>query len=235
MEIRNLMEELVKQAVVQISKEEKFKGGAYATPECLPDVACFVLNRIPQQYVSSSRGVAHGEKTFKNNHQLMIDIMALAHEGFKRINNVQRSYYSSKDGEHGSAQDPAPRLQGPVFVFPVIKGRFIDCGDFSAAKDVEVVLKTLDDEPVRMLDIRWQNPFYLDSKISGHYLFLPQPQSASQPGEEKLFELKLTVNAKGFDPFEHFFKLGLTAKASPDNLLSGIPDYRIEDLYLLRN
>ena len=226
MEIRNLMEELVEKAVLEICKEEKIKGSISTTPECLTDVACFVLNRIPQQYVSSSRGVAHAEKTLKENHQLRIDITALVHEGFKRVTNVQRSYYFKGEA---SAQ-----YTGPVFVFPVIKGRLIDCKDFSAAKDVEIVLKTADEEKVTMLDGRWQNPFFLDAKIHGNYLFLPRPLPAQEAGEEKLFEFKLTVDAKGFEPFVHFFKLGLAAKPSFDPGMTGTPDFRIEDLYLLR-
>jgi hypothetical protein len=85
-----------------------------------------------------------------------------------------------------------------------------------------------------MLDIRWQNPFFLDEKIGGNYLFLPQPLAASQPGEERLVEFVLSVDAKGFDPFSHFFKLGLAARPSYDMALGGAPDYRLQDLYLLR-
>ncbi|MDR1932782.1 MAG: late competence development ComFB family protein [Spirochaetales bacterium] len=225
MEIRNLMEEIVEQAVLEISNEEK-KQGASPSPESLTDVVCFVLNRIPQQYISSSRGVAHAEKALNENPQLKIDITALIHEGLKRVESIRRSYYFM--GEE------APRLKGPVFVFPVIKGRLIDCGDFSAAKNVEVVLRTAEGIPVKMLDSRWQNPFVLDPKIEGNYLFLPQPQPASQPGEERLFDFELYVEAKGFEPFSHFFKLGLAAKANYEMALGGSPDYRLQDLYLLR-
>jgi competence protein ComFB len=226
MEIRNLMEEIVEQAVLETCEEEKRKGATHTTPECCTDVACFVLNRIPQQYISSSRGVAHGEKTINENPQLKIDIMALAHEGFKRIASIERSYYFK--GEE------VLQMQGPVFVFPVIKGRLIDCGDFSAAKNVEIHLKTTDGEPVKMLDHRWQNPFFLDEKIIGNYLFLPLPLSASQPGEERLFEFVLSVDAKGFEPFSHFCKIALSAKPSYDMALGSAPDYRLQDLYLLR-
>ena len=226
MEIRNLMEELVKKAVLEICEEEKQKGASSTTPECLTDVACFVLNRIPQQYVSSGRGAAHAEKALKENHQLRIDITALVHEGFKRVSNVQRSYYFK--GED------AAQTAGPVFVFPIIKGRLIDCGDFSAAKDVEIFLKTGDDEIIAMLDVRWQNPFFLDPKIEGNYLFLPRPVPAQKAGEEKLFEFKLTVDAKGFEPFVHFFKIGLAAKPSFEYDITIVTDYRMGDLYLLR-
>jgi competence protein ComFB len=226
MEIRNLMEEIVGQAVLEICEEEKKQGSAYTTPECCTDVVCFVLNRISPHYISSSRGVAHGEKLLNENPQLRIDVMALVHEGFKRIAHIQRSYYF-KDSD-------VPQVTGPVFVFPVIKGRFIDSGDFSAAKNVEVCLKTIDGEIVKMLDPRWQNPFFLDEKISGNYLFLPHPLSSSQPGEEKLFEFELSVEAKGFEPFKHFFQFALTAKPGYEMTLGGIHDYRLHDFYLLR-
>ncbi|MCL1818496.1 MAG: late competence development ComFB family protein [Spirochaetaceae bacterium] len=226
MEIRNLMEEIVEKTVLVICEEEKLKGSSFTTPECLQDVACFVLNRIPQQYVSSSRGVAHAEKALGENPQLLIDVTALVHEGFKRINNVQRPYYAQGEA---SAQ-----FAGPVFVFPVIKGRLFDSVDFSAARDVEIILKTVDDDTVAMMDARWQNPFFLAPKIEGHYLFFPRPLPAGKEGEEKLFEFKLTVDTKGFEPFVHFFKIGLAAKPSFDPSEAGIPNHRIEDLYLHR-
>ena len=226
MEIRNLMEEIVEKAVKEICEEEKRKSSVHATPECLKDVICFVLNRIPQQYVSSSRGAAHAEKTLKENHQLRIDITALIHEGIKRVTNVQRSYYFKNEA--------SVQFEGPVFEFPVIKGRIIDCLDFSAVKDVEIVLKYVDGGMVAMLDNRWQNPFSLNEKIQGNYIFLPRPLPAQEAGEEKLFEFNLTVDAKGFEPFVHFFKIALVAKPSFDPSMAGIPDFRMEDLYLLR-
>ena len=226
MEIRNLMEEIVEKEVLAICEEEMLKDSEFTTPECLRDVACFVLNRIPQQYVSSSRGVAHMEKTLTENPQLLIDITALVHDGFKRVSSVRRSYYSQGEA---SAQ-----FIGPVFVFPVIKGRLFDSVDFSAAKEVEIALKTVDDDTVAMLDARWQNPFFLAPKIEGNYLFFPQPLPAEKEGDEKLFEFKLTVDAKGFDPFVHFFKVGLVAKSSFAPSEVGIPNHKIEDLYLHR-
>jgi competence protein ComFB len=226
MEIHNLMEEIVEQAVFETCEEEKKNGNTYTTLDCCTDVACFVLNRIPQQYISSGRGVAHGEKALNENPQLKIDIMALAHEGFKRIASIQRSYYlKSAEVLH---------IKEPVFIFPVIKGRLIDCGDFSTVKNVEIVLKTVDGEMVKMLDIRWQNPFFLDEKISGNYLFLPYPLPASESGEEHLFEFELSVDARGFEPFNHFFKLCVMAKSSYVETLGAVPDYRLQDLYLLR-
>ncbi|MDR3201120.1 MAG: late competence development ComFB family protein, partial [Spirochaetales bacterium] len=144
MEIRNLMEEIVEQAVLEINEEEKKKGDP-PNPESLTDVACFVLNRIPQQYISSGRGVAHAEKALNENPQLRVDIMALIHEGFRRVATIRRSYYSK--GEETT------RLSGPVFVFPVIKGRLIDCGDFSAAKNLEVILRTAEGDIVKMTDV----------------------------------------------------------------------------------
>jgi competence protein ComFB len=224
MEIRNLMEEIVEKTVLEIYEDEK-KSGRSVSPECCTDVACFVLNRVPQQYVSSGRGVAHGEKTLNGNPQLLVDIVALVHEGFKRVSNIQRSYYSKEETGHS--------YKGPVFCFPVIKGRLIDCGDFSPAKNVEIQLLTAEDR-VEMLDIRWQNPFFLAPKIEGNYLFLPQPQPAAQLGAEKLFEFELRVEAPGFEPFRHFFKIGLVAAASYNLTLGNHSDYRLEDLYLLR-
>jgi competence protein ComFB len=224
MEIRNLMEEIVEKTVLEIYEEEK-KTGWSVSPECCADVACFVLNRISQHYVSSSRGAAYGEKTLNTNPQLLVDVVALVHEGFKRVSNTQRFYYSKEETSHS--------YKGPLFCFPVIKGRLIDCGDFSPAKNVEIQLLTAE-EQVKMLDIRWQNPFFLAPTIEGNYLFLPQPPPATQPGEERLFEFELRVEAPGFEPFRHFFKIGLAAAANYNIMSGNQSDYRLEDLYLLR-
>ena len=121
MEIHNLMEELVLKMVQDLcDEEEKKPGSIYCTSEqCRVDVACFVLNRIPQYYVSSARGIAHSERAFKENPQLVVDLVTLVHEGMKRVSHIQRPYYATPE----SGRIP----QGPAFIFPTIKGRFLSC------------------------------------------------------------------------------------------------------------
>jgi competence protein ComFB len=219
------MEEIVEKTVREVCEEEKRTGGSCTSPECCMDVCCFVLNRIPQQYVTSGRGVAHAEKTLSANQQILVDIVALVHEGFRRVSGTQRAYYAQGQATH--------ELAGPLFCFPVIKGRLIDCGDFSPAKNVDVKL-LVGGETVAMLDARWQNPFFLSPKIEGNYLFLPYPQPAAQTGEEKLFEFELRVDAPGFEPFQHFFKMGLVSEPQFNLNMGSISDYKLQELYLVR-
>lgn len=226
MEIHNLMEDLVVKTVQEICDEEERKAGEQGctSPECRLDVTCFVLNRIPQQYVSSGRGAAHAEKTLKENPQLKVDIVTLAHKGLKRVSQVRRPYYESAD--------TARPAEGPAFCFPVLKGRLLSCTTFAPIQGVAVSLR-MDGEPVGMIDQRWQNPFPLDPKIEGTFLFYPRPEPADRAGMERLFELEIFVEDSAFETFHHFFKVGIVSEAVSDPLSRKTADHRIEDLYLV--
>lgn len=226
MEIHNLMEDLVLKTVEEICEEEgKKSGGTYCTSDqCRLDVACFVLNRVPQQYVSSGRGAAHAEKSLKENPQLMVDVVTLVHEGLKRVSHVQRPYYDKP----GTESLP----KGPAFCFPTIKGRLLNGTTFEPAHNAAVSLR-MGGEPVAMIDGRWQNPFVLDPKIEGTFLFLPRPVEAVRQDEERTFELEVFVEDRVFEVFHHFFKITLTAEAEVDLMARKSVNYKLPDLYLV--
>jgi len=226
MEIHNLMEELVLKMVEEICNEEaKNPASAYCTSEeCRVDVACFVLNRIPQYYVSSARGIAHSERAFKDNPQLMVDLVTLVHEGMKRVSHVQRPFY----GAHEGGDVPA----GPAFIFPTIKGRLLSCTTFEPAKEGMVSL-LIAGEPAAMIDQRWQNPFPLDPKIEGSFLFLPRPLATARAGETRIFEFEIAVAEGLYEAFHHFSKIELVSEAEVDLVNRKGSDFKIADLYLV--
>jgi competence protein ComFB len=194
------------------------------TDECRMDVACFVLNRIPQRYVSSARGQAHIEQEIENDQQLFVDLVTLSHEGLRRVTSVQRSFY-------GNAPD-APAVQGPHFFFPTVKTRLFDANTFTAAKDVPVALLR-DDSMVRMVDSRWQNPFTVAEPTGATVLFWPQPAQAAGPDESGRFEFEIRVESDGYESLHHFFTIERISTNEGMSALIATGEHRIPDLYLV--
>ena len=211
MEIRNLMEDLVIRIVQETCDDEETRRGTGGCPDpaSRPDIACYVLNRIPQRYVSSGRGAAHAERSWNENPQLLVDITTLVNEGIHRVSRVRRPYYGQTP-QADSPGSPRPDAPGPVFVFPVIKGRVLDCRTFAPLARGAVHLLA-GGERVAMIDRRWQNPFALDPKIEGTFLFLPRPQEAEGPGERRLFDFEILVEDPDYEPLRHFFTIALSA------------------------
>jgi competence protein ComFB len=226
MEIHNLMEDLVLKTVEEICNEES-KTTEYEHPGSANrrmDIACFVLNRIPQYYVTSGRGMAHTERSINDNPQLRVDIVTLIHEGIKRVSSIERPYYAED-----TTRD-APK--GPAFPFPAFKGRFLNCMSFEPIIGVSVKLLH-EGKLVPMLDGRWQNPFILDSKLEGTFLFLPRPVKAKTGGEKKIFEFEIEAEDDRYEPFHHFFKFQNVAENEPDSGSRKFLDFRLPDLFLI--
>ncbi|GAB4365108.1 MAG: late competence development ComFB family protein [Spirochaetales bacterium] len=224
MEIHNLMEDIVLRMVDEVLQEEAKKPGKeyLLSPQCRLDLACFILNRIPQYYVTSGRGMAHTVRALKENPQLHVDIVTLIHEGLNRVETVRRPYYDTPMEERSA--------QGPAFHIPTIKGKLLNCTNFEPVRDVYVELR-LDGEILPMIDERWQNPFFLDGKLEGTFIFLPRPVPASRLGEKKSFELEIRVENDRFEPFHHFLKIDLVAVEEGNPWKN--PDYKLPELFLI--
>lgn len=221
------MEEHVLQIVDEIcdedaaSKKPKYSTGS----ECRMDAACFVLNRIPQRYVSSARGQAHTEQELSRNQQLFVDIVTLTHEGLRRVTSVQRSFY-------GNQSSGAGEIVGPRFYLPTIIGRLLNGVTFDLLVGKEVSLLA-EDELVAMLDTRWQNPYPLVANTPGAFLFWPAPIPAESAGIEREFEFEIRVSDSEFDEFRHFFSITRTSTELIPDALEMTSEHRISDLYLL--
>ncbi|MCX7787946.1 MAG: late competence development ComFB family protein [Spirochaetes bacterium] len=226
MEIHNLMEDIVFRMVDEVLQEEsKQKEKEYLmSPQCRMDLVCFVLNRIPQYYVTSGRGMAHTERTLKENPQLRVDIVTLIHEGLKRIETVRRPYYDTPLKSR--------LIEGPVFILPTIKGKLLNCTNFEPIQGVSIELRW-EDDLLPMIDNRWQNPFYLDAKLEGTFLFLPSPIPATKPGEQRTFELEIRVQDDRFEPFHHYFKIELVAEEEMEAIPWKNPDHKLPELFLI--
>lgn len=228
MEIRNLMEDRVLSLVNEICDEDEQQAtGRYCTStQCRLDTACYVLNRIPQRYVTSGRGFAHLEADFQENPQLQIDLVTLVNEGLQRITSIQRSFYT--DENCPGCQD----LTAPYYYFfPTIKGRIYNGMTFEPISNLKVNL-SFQGKPVPMVDPRWSNPFIMFGSAPGTYLFWPAPIEAEANNTEHTFELAITINSDTFEPFTHYISIPVHSEPvrSPK---ANIRDFNVSDLFLI--
>jgi competence protein ComFB len=224
MAVHNAMEDVVLDLVGQTCDElEKTQEGRFCTAAgCRHDLACFVLNRVHQQYVSSARGVARSDRLLNEDNQLKVDIVTLIHEGIRRISQVQRSYYS--------APPASARPVGPVFNFPAVKGRILLATTFEPLTAGEVFLLR-DGKAVDMIDPRWQNPFAMSSHIAGVFLFLPQPVPAGKTGMKMNCELEISLIQARYEELHHYFTLELVSEGETDLDSRNARDFRLPELF----
>jgi competence protein ComFB len=221
------MEETVLRIVDDVCNDDELTASRkYCTSaDCRMDAACYVLNRIPQRYVSSQRGEAYTEQEIQHDEQLYADIVTLTHEALRRVSSVRRSFY-------GDGDVSVQRVLGPHFYMPMVKGRLLDGMGFEPVADVSVLL-LLDDNPVPMLDSRWQNPYHLASNIAGTFVFWPEPVAADRDGVERRFEFEIRIDSVGFEPFKHYFAIDRTSITHTPDVLEMGGEHRLPDLYLL--
>lgn len=224
MEIHNLMEELVRSLVDEVSRDDEERPTRHycTSDECRTDAICYVLNRLPGRYVSSGRGYAHLTEELKQDHQLGIDVLRLVHEGLGRVSATRRAFY---DGGDSSPAD------GPVFNFPTIKGRLLDGLQFFPVTHVEVEL-LIDGARCEMYDHRWNNPYEIADQTPGTFIFWPAPRPAAAAGESRSWSCELQVTDSRFESFRHWFTIDLTSEAEPTRRFGLDRDFRLPDLYL---
>ena len=229
MDIRNLMEDKVIQILNEICDEEERAGSKlYHTDEqSRVDVACFVLNRIPQRYVSSGRGFAYLEADFNDNPQIQVDIVTFIHEGLRRVTEIQRNY----QGQPHEVTNGLPSGTKAVYYFPTIKGRIFNGMSFAPISDVQISI-THAGKPLRMVDSRWPNPYSIVGNTPGTYLFWPRAEPATKLDVEKVFEFTLEVNDPRYEPFVHYFTIPVRSEVPQINK-TFIRDYSVNDLFLL--
>lgn len=224
--IRNVLEDAVLRVVNQICDDDEASEQPHylTTDECRMDVACFVLNRVPQRYVSSARGQAHIEQEIEQDQQLFVDLVTLSHEGLRRVTSVKRSFY-------GDAPD-APAVTGPHYFFPTIKARLFDADTFAPMQQVLVTLLR-DDHAVHMVDSRWENPYEVAAPTAGTAIFWPQPVQAPVDGETASFEFEIRVEHHGYQALHHFFTIERVATSEGMAALIATGEHRLPDLYLV--
>ena len=224
MEIHNMMEEMVVDTVEDIFSNKEYieKAGCNETKVCKTDVICYVLNRIPPIYTTSSRGLAHVGNTFIDEPQSIADITALVNEGIKQVGAHHRPKSIPE-----KVQIPEP----PMYNFPIIKGKVIDGKTFAPYCGSEISLM-MSGELVSMNGPTWNNPSQLIDETAGGFLFWPQPVKADSLDEKRTFSLSIELNAPGFKPVKHFIKFDLKADTEFINSMEVNNIFKVEPIYL---
>lgn len=224
MEIHNVMEELVTTVVDRVARDDA-EGPApryHYDDESRIDAVCYILNRIPPRYVSSGRGYAHITRDIRQDQQLEIDVVRMAHEALHRVSAIRRNYGGS----------PSQQLvSGPCFNFGTVKGRLLDGARFSPISEVEVLLLR-NGEPARMYDSRWSNPYRIPSQAPGTFLFWPASVPSDGVTGSKDFDFELNVKDPRFEPLSHYFTITTKPDQREYRMFSLERDVVLPDLYL---
>jgi competence protein ComFB len=227
MEIINIMEKEVLRIINDICEEQVQSGNERycITPLCKLDAACYVLNRIPPRYITSSRGMAHVEQDYNRNRQLEVDIVRLAAEALQRVTTIQRSYYNAPYSGTGESR-------GPHFNFPTVSGRILNGVSFEPVYGVSVSL-LMENETTRMMDSRWQNPYRIDAATPGTFIFWPDSIPANEAKEVREFEFEISAEGDGYAPFHHYFSITVTADQDKLSTLRFSEDHDLGDMYIV--
>jgi len=227
MQVHNLMEDIVFKNVEEIFDEEKITGsfGFCTCNQCRLDVACYVLNRIPPEYVVSGRGLVHLESDYLEKLQKNADLVALINEAIRKISTQKRPHFDHQE------EKEKPLMRGPLFNFPTIIGRIFNGSNFEPVSGMYIKLLR-DGELVEMINPNWQNPCYISEKTAGNYSFWPAPEKSKTLNNRKIFEFELSVEEKGFEPLQHFFEMELHAEDKLNDSIQLQKTFKVEDLYL---
>ncbi len=222
MKVHNQQEEHVMQAVRQVFDEDKMRDPSAIQchcNDCMLDVACYALNRIPPRYTVSERGFAHRDA--EASPQILADLYALITEGMDRVSATKRPHVSDTD-------ESAPIQNGLNFHFPVITGNLLNGVNFEPLGCGTIRLIRGGDT-VPMSSPKWQNPVELSELTAGRFGFWPKLESA-ESDERSSFEFCLMADCEGFEETRHFFTLQL--KPVFDSSISPTNTHSLGDIYL---
>jgi len=191
------------------------------------EAASYVLNRIPPRYIVSSRGVVHSTDLL-DNPQLRADIDALALEGIRLINTIQRPYY--KNQKQSEASTPPQ----PSYNFPVFIGTVFDGSTFEPLPDTTITLK-YDDLIVDMIDKTWSNPCNTYKSTKGTYSFWVKPFKAEKADISRHFNFTVEVTADGYDSSRYAFDIPIVSDNNSKMEMNTSYSLKLQDLFLFRN
>lgn len=230
MDIRNVMEDLVKAIVDELFEAEaRERRLGYCTCEqCKHDVACYVLNRVKPEYIVSSRGLAYSELEGLDKVQRQADVISLVQEGWGKVSHAPRQ--TAVHEVAGRGPDSAV-VEGPAYNFPTIMGRVFDGRNFAPLGEGRVRLLEGEAE-VPMIDPNWQNPFILAGATAGTYIFWPRPVPSSKHVGDRRWNFEIRVEVPSFDLLSHFAVIELSPEREVRSDFSLQRVYKIPDLYL---
>jgi hypothetical protein len=230
--VKNAMEDIVSNAVIEILKDDDaklLKCSAY-----VEDIVCYVLNRIKPKYITSGRGVLHLELEKSDNIQQLADIYSLIKEAKDIIakRRKQRDYiFEENDFFY---KENVISTNESYLNFPYFTGRVIMSSREALKKDVKVTLYVKDKGkyiPAEMINHNWQNPFITSYYTYGYYTFWvnPMPIPPEDVKHEHEIYFKLRFECEPYDPQEKFVEVNVSPeKAKYLSVRSGF-SIRIED------
>jgi competence protein ComFB len=230
MNVHNIMEEYVESQVKRMYDQLVKDKPAWLiceTEDSCPDVACYVLNRIPPRYIVSGRGIVHNTDLLDNT-QLRADIDALALEGIRLINTVRRPYYKN------IKQPSDVHLPQPSFNFPVFIGTVFDGSTFEPLPEAAITLK-YGDLVVDMIDKTWSNPCNTYKSTRGTYSFWVKPFKADKSDISRHFNFTVEVSAQGYSPVSYAFNIPLVSDSDSKIEMNTSYSLKIQDLFLFRS
>jgi competence protein ComFB len=229
MNIHNTTEDMVLQLINElcVSLEKDNPDKICTCAQCRLDTACYVLNRARPRYIVSNRGAARAELDIFECQQDVADLTTLIHEGFKRVNQIQRP-----NSDHsGASSGEEVEFHSPVFNIPTIIGRVFNGIDFSPMTDTVIELRR-EGEVVTMKDQNWQNPYKLVSNTAGTFTFWPIPLKSKFPDQRKEFEYSVKITAPGYDELNHFFKIPSISEFQAIGSFAMNRTFKLPDLYV---
>jgi competence protein ComFB len=230
MEPNNIIEGLVIPEVNEIYESIEKKGnaeGICTCQQCRMDTACYVLNRMHPYYVVSNRGVASVQIDTTYQQQLTADIASLIHEGIETVHHNQRFKY-----EHTPTSKEENNLRDkPVYSIPAISGRLFDGGNFAPISAATVKL-LFNGEPAEMQKGHWHNPLHIDSHSEGTFSFWPVPVVAKEAGEKTAFQFTIKVEAEGYEPMTHSFRIPLVSELLTSLSFTLEKSFKVPDLFM---
>ncbi|MDR1107631.1 MAG: late competence development ComFB family protein [Spirochaetaceae bacterium] len=228
MDVHNTSEDVVFKAINEICdalEQEHNSPGICTCNQCRLNTACFVLNRIAPHYIISNRGAARVNKETIEWQQQEADIIALVHEGIKRVNHNQRPDSTHKDS---GAENQV--VNKPVFNLPTIVGRIFNGINFEPLSDIIIELYE-DGELIKMKE-NWQNPYTLVKNLAGCFTFWPESIPAEKENIHRTFKYSIEIEAPGMESLHHFFQIPVTSEAKPTRSFSMNRTFKCQDLYM---
>ena len=211
--IKNIMEDIVTNAVIEILKD--YNPKLLKCSACVEDIVCYVLNRLPAKYITSGRGVLHLNKEIDEDIQQNIDIYAQIISAIKIISEKTNEKTLTEDDFFFSNNV----LYGEdlYFNFPYFTGRVITSDNSNLKEDVSVTLFIKEDTgyvKAEMATPNWQNPFIANLRTYGYYTFWVKPIKSKKQKKvkEEEIEFRLSFESKSYLSQEKHLKV----KVSPE-------------------
>lgn len=159
MALQNLMEDVVGSIVDSIFSNDQDAASLGLNRD---DVVAFVLNRVQPRYITSERGLLHGNLEAQQQTQQKLDIIMVCYDAIKTIKSRRPS---------ASMADKSLR-KDTYYSIRHIMGKVSDAETIEPLFNVKVSL-LWNGAPADMFDLSWANPYTTREATHGYYHFWP--------------------------------------------------------------